>query len=57
MISLVLVLIVIGVLLWFVETYIPMAPPLKTLIRVVVVLALLIWLVKILFGVSLPRVG
>jgi len=57
LISLVLVLIVIGVLLWFVETYVPMAAPLKTIIRVVVILAVLIWLLQVLLGVRLPRIG
>ena len=46
----VLVLIVIGVLLWLVNSYIPMASPIKTIINIVVVIAVVIWLLKI-FGV------
>lgn len=57
LISLLVVLVVVGVVLWFLETYVPMAAPLKTLIRVVVVLALLFWLLQLLFGVRLPRLG
>lgn len=51
----VLVLIVIGVLLWLVNNYIPMASPIKTIINIVVVIAVVIWLLKV-FGVwgSLP---
>lgn len=46
LLGVVLVLILIGVVLWFVETQIPMAPPFKVLIRVVVILFLLLWLVR-----------
>lgn len=46
----VLVLIVIGVLLWLVNNYIPMASPIKTIINVVVVVAVIVWLLKV-FGV------
>jgi hypothetical protein len=51
----VLVLIVIGVLLWLVNNYIPMASPIKTIINIVVVVAVVIWLLRV-FGVwgSLP---
>jgi hypothetical protein len=37
MITLLLTLIIIGVALYLVETYIPMSPPIKTVIRVIVV--------------------
>jgi hypothetical protein len=40
------VLIVAGVCLLLVQTYIPMAPPIKTVITVVVVLALCVWLLS-----------
>ena len=53
----VLVLIVIGVLLWLVNNYIPMAGSIKTIINIVVVVAVIIWLLRV-FGLwgSLPRV-
>jgi hypothetical protein len=46
----VLILIAIGVLLWLVNTYIPMARPIKTILNGVVVIAVVIWLLRI-FGV------
>lgn len=49
LIGLVVVLIVVGVLLWLVETYIPMAPPLKMIIRAVVVIVVILWLLQV-FG-------
>lgn len=39
LIGLVVVLIIVGVMLYLVNTVIPMAPPIKTIINVVVVLA------------------
>ena len=54
MISILITLILVGVLLWFVQTYIPMAQPIKTLITVVVVIFVLLWLVQIFGIVDIP---
>ena len=51
-----IVLVVFGVVLYLVETYIPMSPPIKTVVRVVVVLLLIIWLLQ-LIGVVGPRIN
>ena len=50
LISIVLVLIVIGVLLWLINTYIPMAGSIKTILNVVVVICVIIWLLSV-FGI------
>ena len=50
LISLVIVLIVVGVLLWAANTYIPMDPKIKTIMNVVVVIAVILWLLSA-FGV------
>lgn len=50
MIQILVVLVVVGVCLYLVQTYIPMAPPIKTIITVVVVLCLCLWLLQA-FGV------
>jgi hypothetical protein len=58
MIELLLILIVCGVALYLVETYIPMSPPIKVVIRVVVVLLLVLVLLRA-FGIGdipVPRV-
>jgi hypothetical protein len=49
-------LVLVGVVLYLVETYIPMSPPIRTVLRVVVVIFLILWLVQI-FGLDagLPR--
>lgn len=49
-ITIVLVLIVVGVLMWLINTFIPMARPIKTLLNVVVLIILIIWLLQV-FGV------
>lgn len=46
LITIVITLMIVGVLLWLIETYVPMAAPIKTLIRVVVVLAAVIWVLQ-----------
>lgn len=50
MIQILVVLVIVGVCLFLVQTYIPMAPPIKTIITVVGVLFLCLWLLQA-FGV------
>lgn len=50
LISLVVVLIVVGVLLWLVNSLIPMDDKIKTILNVVVVIAVVLWLLQV-FGV------
>lgn len=52
-INLVLVLIVAGVLLWLINTYMPMASSIKKILNIVVVVAVILWLLNI-FGVLGP---
>lgn len=49
LITIVLVLIVVGVLLWLVNTYIPLGAPIKMIINIVVVGCIVVWLLKV-FG-------
>ena len=50
LINLVVILIVVGVLLWLVNTYIPMDRKIKNILNIVVVIAVVIWLLQV-FGV------
>jgi hypothetical protein len=50
LVSLVVTLIVVGVLLWAVNDYLPLDPIMRKIINVVVVLAVILWLLQI-FGV------
>jgi len=58
LIELVLILIVVGVLLWLINTQIPMDGTIKKIINVVVIVVIAIWLIQLLLG-PLPdiRVG
>ena len=49
LISLIVVLVVVGVLLWLVNTYIPMDAKIKSILNAVVVIAVVIWLLQV-FG-------
>jgi hypothetical protein len=54
-IQVLIVLVVVGVVLYLINTYIPMAPPIKTILMVVVVLVLCLWLLQV-FGIGRPVV-
>jgi hypothetical protein len=63
LISLAVTLIVIGVLLWLVNTYIPMDGKIKKILNIVVVICVVVWLLYA-FGIlnhsgdiRVPRVG
>ncbi len=50
LVSLVITLIVVGVLLWLINTYIPMQGTIKQIINIVVVICVVLWLLSA-FGV------
>lgn len=50
LIQLVVILIVVGVLLWLVNQYIPMDAKIKQILNIVVVIAVVLWLLQV-FGV------
>ena len=60
LIHLVIVLVVVGVVLWAINSYIPMQATIKRILNVVVVIAVIIWLLSV-FGVigniSAIRIG
>jgi hypothetical protein len=51
MISVIIILVVLGIILYLVETYIPMSPPFKLVIRVVIVLFSILYLLRV-FGIA-----
>ena len=50
LISLILTLIVIGVLLWLINTYIPMDGKIKRIINIVVIVAVVLWVLGLFIG-------
>ncbi|HSN23185.1 MAG TPA: Thivi_2564 family membrane protein [Methylomicrobium sp.] len=60
LLNLVIVLVVVGVVLWVINSYIPMQSTIKKILNVVVVIGVIIWLLSV-FGVigniSAIRIG
>ena len=54
MLSVIVAIVILGAALYLVETFIPMAPPFKVLLRVVVVLVIVIYLLRLL-GAAVPE--
>jgi len=50
LINVVFTLVVVGAALWAINTYIPMAKPVKNILNVVVVLVVVLWLLQV-FGI------
>jgi len=50
LINLIIILVVVGVILWTINAYIPMQSNIKKILNVVVVIAVIIWLLSV-FGV------
>jgi hypothetical protein len=48
--QLIIILAVVGVVLWLINTYIPMQSTIKRILNVVVIIAVVIWLLSV-FGV------
>jgi hypothetical protein len=46
LVNIVIVLIVVGVVLWLINNFIPMARSIKTILNVVVVVSVLIWVLR-----------
>ncbi len=49
LVTIVIVLVVVGVVLWLINNFIPMASSIKTILNLVVVIAVVIWLLQV-FG-------
>jgi hypothetical protein len=50
LLTILIVLVVTGLVLWLINTYIPMDHKIKTIFNVVVVIVVIVWLLKV-FGV------
>jgi hypothetical protein len=50
LISLIISLVVVGLILWLINTYLPIDPKIKTIINVIVLIVVILWLLQV-FGV------
>ena len=55
LISIVVILIVVGVLLWFVNTTVPMDGKIKQILNAVVVMAVILWILTLFLG-GIPNI-
>jgi hypothetical protein len=57
LVNVLILLIIVGVVLWLINGYVPMAGSIKSILNAVVVIAVIVWLLNV-FGVitNLPRV-
>jgi hypothetical protein len=51
LISIIVILVVVGIVLWLINTYIPMDGKIKTILNVVVVIVVIVWLLSA-FGLT-----
>lgn len=58
LINLIITLVVVGVLLWLINAYIPMQPTIKKILNIVVIILVILWLLSA-FGIfdSGMRIG
>ena len=49
LVNIVIILVVVGLVMWLINTYIPMAGAIKSLLNIVVFVVLLIWILQV-FG-------
>lgn len=54
LISLILVLVVVGVILWLINAYVPMDPKIKKILNIAVVIIVILWL---LYAIGLLPAG
>lgn len=50
LINVIIVLVIVGVLLWLINRFIPMAASIKTILNVVVIICVILWLLSV-FGI------
>ncbi len=56
LITVIITLVVVGLILWLINTYVPMASSIKSILNIVVIIAVIIWLLRV-FGVWGGAVG
>lgn len=55
LIQLVIVLIIVGVLLWLVNSFVPMDPKIKNILNIVVVIVVVLWVLSLFFDLGSLR--
>ncbi len=56
LITVVITLVVVGLILWLINRFIPMASSIKSILNIVVIIAVILWLLKV-FGIWSGHIG
>lgn len=56
LLNFVVIMVIVGVGLWLINTYVPMAQPIKTILNIVVILMIFIWVLQM-FGFGHMYIG
>jgi hypothetical protein len=59
LVTLILVLVVIGVIMWLINAKVPMDPTIKQILNIAVIIFVVLWLLFNVFGLAIPnlRIG
>jgi hypothetical protein len=55
LIQLIIVLVVVGVLMWMINSFVPMEARIKNVLNIVVVIAVVLWVISLFFDLSSIR--
>ena len=50
LVNIIVTLVIVGVILWLINTYVPMAASIKKILNVVVIIVVILWLLRV-FGI------
>ena len=56
-VSILIILIVVGAVLYLIENTIPLDPAIKLTIRIIILIVVLLWVLRLFFGAHIPRIG
>lgn len=56
LITVIITLVVVGLILWVINRYIPMASSIKSILNIVVIIIVIVWLLKV-FGIWGSKIG
>jgi uncharacterized BrkB/YihY/UPF0761 family membrane protein len=53
LVTLIVVVVIVGVVMWLINAYVPMEPRIKSLLNIAVLVVLVLWILSALFGFNL----
>lgn len=56
LVTLIVTLVVVGIVLWLINTYVPMEPRVKNILNIAVIIFVVLWLLFRVFGFAIPNI-